>query len=245
MAPPEDRHQSAERQEPDGEPERDGAQGLAREPGSRRAWRLFPLAGAGTKEADESRRQHDDGKGHAEEEDRNESGRRDRPMLAPRQRAPADAQERLDDDDEHRGFDAEEEGRHQRQIAEGGIDEREREYDKGAGEHEQQAGGEPTLVPVQAPADICGELHGLGPRQQHAETERAQEPRLRQPALFLHDDPMHEGDLGGRPAEGEQADARPDPKRLGERGRLELWHCRRCFIHGSHLGVIKNYASRL
>ena len=82
------------------------------------------------------------------------------------------AQQRLDHDRQHRRLDADEQRLGDRQLAEGRVQHRQREHHQRARQHEQQPGRQAALEPVQAPADVGGELHGLGPRQQHAEVER-------------------------------------------------------------------------
>ena len=86
-----------------------------------------------------------------------------------------------------------------------------------ARQHEQDAGDQSADRPVQQPAEIDGELLRLRSRQQHAVVERVQEARLVDPALLVDDDPVHQRDLAGGPAEAEQADLQPRPERLAER----------------------------
>ena len=133
------------------------------------------------------------------------------------ERAPADAQHRLEHDREHRGLEAEEQRGDQRQVAERGIEPAQRHDREHAGQHEQRAGDEAALGLVQQPADVDRELLRLGPRQQHAEVERVQEAPLAEPALLLDQDAVHHRDLAGRAAEAQRGDPQPDPHRLGER----------------------------
>jgi hypothetical protein len=70
---------------------------------------------------------------------------------------------------------------------------------------------------VQPPADVGGELHGLRPRQQHAEVERREKRLLADPLLLVDERAVHEGNLPGGPAEADEADASPHPQRLHER----------------------------
>ncbi len=134
------------------------------------------------------------------------------------QRAPRDPQQGLDDDHEDRGLDADEGRLDDRDLAEIGVGDAQAEHDEGARQHEEKAGGKPAERAVQPPADIGGELHGLGPRQQHAEIQRMQEAVLGDPAPLLDEHAVHQRDLAGRSAEGQHADLRPD----GE-GLLESW----------------------
>jgi len=67
---------------------------------------------------------------------------------------------------------------------------------------------------VHQPADVGGELLGLGAWQEHAIVERMQEPVLADPALLLDDDAVHHSDLTGRAAKAQKRDTQPDPERL-------------------------------
>src|SRR3954468_4786646 len=66
------------------------------------------------------------------------------------------------------------------------------------------------------PTNIDGKLLRLWTRQKVAIVQRVQEPAFRDPAPFLDDDPVHDGDLSGRPAETEQRHAQPDLEGLSE-----------------------------
>ena len=115
------------------------------------------------------------------------------------QRAPRDAEERLDDDHENRGLDADEGRLDDRDLTEIGVDDAQAEHDDGARQHEEEAGGKPAQRAVQPPADIGGELHGLGARQQHAEVERMQETVLGDPPPLVDEHAMHQRDLAAGP----------------------------------------------
>ena len=71
---------------------------------------------------------------------------------------------------------------------------------------------------VHQPADVGGELLRLGAGQEHAEVEGVQEAAVAEPAPLLDQGAVHDGDLPGGAAEGEERDARPDARRLGEGG---------------------------
>ena len=106
----------------------------------------------------------------------------------------------------------------QRHLPETSVSDAEREHDDGAGQNEEEAGGEPAERSVQPPADIGGELHGLRPGQQHAEIERVQEALLADPFPLVDEHAVHQRDLAGGSAEGQDADLRPDGKRFTEGG---------------------------
>jgi len=82
----------------------------------------------------------------------------------------------------------------------------------------ERAGDDPAPGAVHEPADIGGELHGLWPGEQHAEIKRMQEAILGDPAALVHEHAVHQSDLPGGPAEGQDADLRPDGERFTESG---------------------------
>ena len=166
-------------------------------------------------ESDECGGENDQREGHGQEEDRDERGPGDRPLHIVLERASGDAQQRLDHDGEHGRLDADEHRLDQGQLAECRVQHRQGEHDKRARDHEQQPRRQPALEPVQPPADIGGELHGLGTRQQHAEVERVEVAPLVDPFALLHQLAVHERDLSCRSAEGQQADACPHLERFG------------------------------
>ena len=175
-------------------------------------------AGAPAQIADHAGGEDDQRERHAEDEDRDERGGGDGDHHVVLQRPPADAHHRLEHDGEHGGLQAEEQRLDDPHRAEGGVDQAERHDGEEARQHEQGAGDQAALGPVQQPADVDGELLRLRARQQHAVVERVQEPRLADPALLLDQDAVHHRDLPGGAAERESRDPRPGPHRLGEGG---------------------------
>ena len=87
---------------------------------------------------------------------------------------------------------------------------------KRARQHEKKAGGETAKRAVKPPADIGGELHRLGTGKEHAEIQRMQKALLRDPPPLIDEQAMHERDLAGRPAEGQDADPAPEGERFGK-----------------------------
>ena len=172
----------------------------------------------GADESEQRRGQDDQRKGQGQEEDGEKGEAGDGPMRRAFQGALGDPQQRLDDDDQHGRLDAEEQRLDEGQSSEGRIDHRERQHDAGAGQDEEQPRRQPAPRPMEPPAGVSRELHRLGPRQQHAEAERIEIERLGQPFLLIDEDAMHEGDLRGRAAEGEQPDARPGSCRFRQAG---------------------------
>jgi hypothetical protein len=71
---------------------------------------------------------------------------------------------------------------------------------------------------VQKPADVRGELRGFGSREQHAIVQGVKKSSFADPAFFLDQFGVHDGDLTGRPAEADEAEFQPEAKGLGETG---------------------------
>ena len=90
-----------------------------------------------------------------------------------------------------------------------GIDHRQGENDERAGQHEEQAGGKAAAPAMQRPAGIGRELHRFRARQQHAEIERRQISSSLSHFSLIDEDAVHQGDLAGRPAEGEAGRSSP------------------------------------
>ena len=167
-------------------------------------------------EADQAGRDDDDREIDVEEEDADEGGGRDGVHSAVLERAPADAQDGLDDHGQHGGLDAVEDRLDDRDILEAGVEIAEPQHDQGAGQHEEDAGHDAARRAVQQPADIGGKLGRLRTGQQHAVIERVEEPALADPVPLVDQHAVHHGDLAGRAAEAEQPDPEPDAERLAE-----------------------------
>src|SRR5690606_27316328 len=97
-----------------------------------------------------------------------------------------------------------------------------------------------------------GQLLRLRPRQEHAVIKGVEKTAFADPAFFLHQNAVHDRDLPGRAAEGEQGDARPHPNRLAKRHRgfalrrlrlpacLNLAHAASCTL----IGGFKSFCDR-
>ncbi len=101
----------------------------------------------------------------------------------------------------------------------GHVDIREREQQQHGRKNEAEARDETAADAVQFPAEEDRELQGFGPRQQHAEVQRAREFAVVEPAATLDDFAMEDGDLAGGAAEGNEAEFRPEAGSFGERRR--------------------------
>src|SRR6185503_15483786 len=135
------------------------------------------------------------------------------------ERAPADADQRLHHDDQHRGLDAEQRAVHHRDAAPEHVEHADGEHHQRPRQHEQDPRGEAAAHAVEQPAGVGRELLRLRAGQQHAEVERVQVARLVDPLLLVDQDAVHERDLAGGAAETEAADLEPDAQRFAERNR--------------------------
>src|SRR5262245_48711989 len=137
-------------------------------------------------------------------------------MGARRESAAADLQDGLDDDrDDHR-FEPGQRARDSCNIAVGRIDVGEREQDEDRRDDKEGSGDNAAQGPMQQPAYINGELLSLRAGQQHAVVERMQKSLFTQPAPPLDQLTVHDRDLTGRAAEGDEPQLYPEPKRLRE-----------------------------
>jgi hypothetical protein len=142
--------------------------------------------------------------GQAEKIEPGECSSRQRPVRRGLQRPAADLEHRRQHQGDDHRLDPGEDRRHQRHIALGRRQPGEDDH------HPRQDEGQPRRQParhaMQPPAKIGGELLRLRPRQHHGEGETAVEALRRDPAALLDDFLLHQGDLPGRAAEGQEAD---------------------------------------
>jgi hypothetical protein len=187
--------------------------------------------------------QHDRRKRRVEREDRHERGGGDAPHPPVLQRAAADAVRRVQHERSDGRLDAVEDAGHHRHMAEAQIDPRQRDQDEQRRQHEQRPGHDATPRAVHQPADVGGELLGLGAGQQHAEIQRVKKALLADPAPPLDQLGMHDRDLPGGSAEADEAELEPEAESLcegnGLEGRRKRWGCgrgvRKVGVHGRRL----------
>ena len=126
----------------------------------------------------------------------------------------------LDDDRQHGRLQAEERRRHEADLTPLRIDDAERHQRDDAGQDEQPAGHDAAARAMHQPADISGELLGLGAGQQHAIVERMHEAAFGHPPFFFDENAVHHRDLPGRAAEAQRGDAQPDAEGLADRNAM-------------------------
>jgi hypothetical protein len=146
----------------------------------------------------------DDGERQPECGEREKGGDRERDERRVSERAAGDANDGLGDDGEHGRRQAGEQGGDQRGVAGADVEGRQGEQREHPGQHEQGAGDQAAADPVEQPADVDGQLLGLGPGQQGAVGQGVQEPALANPAPLVDQRALHDGDLTGRATEGLQ-----------------------------------------
>jgi hypothetical protein len=139
--------------------------------------------------------------------DGEEGETRYREGAATRQCAFSDAQQRLDDQRDDRGLEPQEQTLHERVLLPEYIGDGQRHDRNETWQNEQQASDEAAARPMEQPADVGGELLRFGAGQQHAIAQCVQKALFADPALFIDQDAVHDGDLSGGAAKRQQADA--------------------------------------
>ena len=167
-------------------------------------------------QSDQRRTQDDQGERHFQKSDRDEGRDCHRDHPPSHQRSPADPEQRLGHDRQHRGLQPEEQALDQGKMSEAEIGNAERQHHNEAGKHEERSGSDAAPHPVHQPADIGGKLLRLGPWQEHAVVQRMEEPLLVDPAFLLDEHAVHQRDLAGGAAEIDEPDLEPDQQRLAE-----------------------------
>ena len=164
-------------------------------------------------EADRRRRQHHERKRDGEEEESDKgSGRND--DREPRLQGPAaDPQHRLDDDGEHGRLEAEEQPGDNADIAPDHVNPAERHQRDHAGHHEQSARDQSRRACGASASRYRSRAAAPRARVTDAIVQRVQEPRLRDPALLLDQDAVHDRDLAGRAAKAQERHPRARPGR--------------------------------
>ena len=129
----------------------------------------------------------------------------------------SDANQRLDDQRNDRRLEPQEQAFHDRLLLPEHVGNGQRHDRDEAWQHEQQASDQAPARPVEQPADVSRELLRFGTGQQHAIAQCVQETLFADPAFFIDENAVHDGDLPGRAAKRQQADAHPGASGLGER----------------------------
>ena len=198
--------------------------------------------------ADHACRKDDDRERYVEKENRDEGKRCNRHQTAAFERPASDPKHRFQHHRQHRSLEAEEQCLDDAHVAVAGIDPAQHTQRQQSRYDEQNARDQPSLDPVQQPADVNRQLVRFGAWQQGAIVEGMQEPRLADPALLFDQDAVHHRDLAGWAAEAQRGHAYPDPERLTEGHpvtqvdrhriisdlRVVLLHTRRWTIQRSH-----------
>jgi hypothetical protein len=175
---------------------------------------VFGRSGGGI--ADQARADHHQREGQLQHEERPECSDRQTPGKPAGQRLGTDAEQRLGHDHDDGGLDAEKQRLDQGNAAIGRVEHRQRQDHQRAGNDEEKPADQAACHARHAPSGIGGQLHRLGPRQQHAEAQRLQELLFGEPGADFDQFAVHQRDLRRRTAEGQQADAPENTDKLGE-----------------------------
>ena len=210
-----------QRRGPERAPDQRGADGVAPIDG---CLRHKPGVFMRAQQAPKAGGQDDGRKGQAEREDGKEGEQGEGPALGSVQCLFRHFPERLKHDHDDQRLDPEKRVLNDGQGAPAGIGEGQRRDDQCPRQHEEQPGQQTARDPTQAPSGIGGQLHRLGPGQQHAEAERAKEILLLEVTALVDQFLVHHGDLSGGAAEGQQADTAKAADHLGP----GLGHVRSC-----------------
>ena len=126
------------------------------------------------------------------------------------QGASAHAPGRLQHDRQHCRLEGPEHSHQQRQLPPEHIDAGEGDQQQHRGHQKQAAGDQPPRDAMHQPAQIGGQLDGLGAWQNHAVIQGMQIAPLREPAAPLHQLPMHQGNLTRRSSKAHQPQLQPE-----------------------------------
>ena len=192
----------------------------------------------GNQDADHARAQHHQRKGQIEQKQPKERRNSQRLFEAGIERPPANADQRLHHNRQHRCLDSQEQRREPVEIGSERIERGERQHHERTGNDEQQARRKTTLQTVQPPANPCGQLLRFGSGQQMAEIERMEILLLVHPLMFFDNLAVHQRDLPCRAAKAQTADAREHAHQFAKFGTI-CW-----FIHGhKHISSAQSRAS--
>ena len=147
---------------------------------------------------------------------RNEGRERQHDVQRAIERAPADGHQRLQHDRDDGCLESHQYPARHRQAAEARIRIRETKQQQDGRPDEAEPGDQSAAYAVKLPAQVDGELQRFGPREQHAEIERARELLFTEPAAPLDDLAMHHRDLPRGTTERNQAQPQPESCRFSE-----------------------------
>jgi hypothetical protein len=166
--------------------------------------------------AGRGRRGDDQGEGDGEEVEAGERRRGEQVQRPVAECPPADAQDRFGHDGDHHRLDTVQEPGDRGDLGVRRHQPAQEQEHEDRWNDEERPGHDAAGRPVHQPADVDGGLLGLRTRQEHAEVEGPQELLFRDPAPPFDDLPVHEGDLPGRAAEVDEAEADPEAQGLAE-----------------------------
>ena len=164
---------------------------------------------------------HDQREGNREKVKCDEGQDREGEEDAVVERSLADTQDRLDHDGDDHRLHPVEQTRDRRYVGVGGREVGEQPQYEDRRYDEESASHDAAQSSVQPPADVGGDLLGLGAGQKHAEVQSPQVLVLGDPMFLLDQLPVHDRDLPGRSPEVDQPQLYPEPERFPESDRLD------------------------
>ena len=164
----------------------------------------------------QGRDHHHPGKGQLPHRQRQKGRQRQDPQQVMVQGAGAHAPSSLQHQGRDRRLEPPKHRSHRAHLAEAHIDPGQCDQDEQGGQHEQHPCRHTAPGAVHQPAQVGGQLLGLGPWQQHAVVQRVQKPPLAEPAPARDDFIVHQRDLPRGPAKADEAQAPPECQGLPE-----------------------------
>ena len=130
------------------------------------------------------------------------------------ERVPPQAPERLDDDRDDDGLDTVQHPQRRRQGAEPDVRPGQRRDHQGRWEDEAEAGDQQAGPAGAVPADENGRLCRTRAGDEAGGSEKVEELRVGEPAAAADNLVLHQGDMGGRAAEGRDAQLEEQPRQF-------------------------------
>ena len=171
--------------------------------------------------ADKRGAEDDPRKRDREDEDCGKRQDGERPEKSIFQHAAADAPRCERNNRRDRWLNAIEQAADNRRLAKGYIKPRQANQNQQRGQNEQRAGDNAALDAMHQPADVGGELLRFRAGQEHAIVQCMKKALFGDPAAFLHQLLVHDGDLTRWPAEANAAEFQPIAQRRAERDGVD------------------------
>src|SRR5882724_9105575 len=147
----------------------------------------------------------DQRKWHVKKIDCDKCSQGERPHDRVLERLASNPDDRRGDNGKDRRFQSVKDRRDPWNVSKRDINVTERPKNKDRWNNKESASNNTAARLVQKPADVNGELLCFRTRKQHAKIQRVQKPGIVDPAFFLDQFGVHQGDLTARSAKGNKA----------------------------------------